>query len=152
MDYLKNRNIDGGTCTTMGIFSYVLWRLIVTMLLFNYPPATCGLGYHEIWIISSHLLQIVKELILYNYCKLHKFSVSPYLPLRPLAGTIDLLLRGNILILPPQEPYRAWNTLRPKAYLIDGAIRYILRNGILMPLSVVLHWENNRCLQGLLHR
>ena len=47
------------------------------LLLFNSPPAICGLGYHGVWIKAPPFLQVVKELPLHNYFKLNFYLCHP---------------------------------------------------------------------------
>ena len=78
--------------------------------------------------------------------------MSAYLTLCPLAGDASLLLPDNILIPPPQEPARSLHPLRSIGYIIYGSIIYILHNGCLPPLNLILHWPQNHRLQGLLNQ
>ena len=78
--------------------------------------------------------------------------MSPFLPLHSLAGSVNLLLWGMILIPPPYEPDQSWYLLCPYAKFINGALWDIFHSGSLLPTNVVLHWTQTRRLQGLRHQ
>ena len=75
-------------------FLSVLWYLIVTMLLLcSYTSDIYRLGYHEVWIRASTLLQNFKELLQLNDFTLDTLYISPYPP---------ICLCGSVLLVPPQ--------------------------------------------------
>ena len=64
----------------IGVFSSVLWRLLVTMFC-NYPSIVYRLVYQEARIRSSTLIQTVKGVLLLNYSTLDTIFISSYPPL-----------------------------------------------------------------------
>ena len=89
---------------------------------------------------------------LYTIILIYNFSVSPYLHILSLAGSVSLLLWVKILVPTPHEPAQSRNLIHPCAQFIDGAIHNIFHNGSLPPPNVVLHLPQPRRLQGLCHQ
>ena len=94
----------------MGNFSSVFWCLLVPLLfLFNFPSSACSLVHHEVWIIVSPLLQVVKELSLHNYFNLQISLCRP----NPLSDP-------SLALSPSSSLVRSWSHHRRS--LLDTGI------------------------------